>query len=102
MILPLAVSTEHSNQPLGQNTVERGNEVIRLNTHVQEAADDVDHVVRVDSCKYEVTRQRGLNRDLRGLGIANLAHHDLVRVVTQYGTQTTIKREPLLLVHGNL
>src|SRR5678815_4568968 len=102
MILALAVDTQHTNQSLSQNTVERRHEVVRLNTHVQETPDHVDDVVRVYRCKYEVTSQRGLNRDLRGLRVADLTDHDFVRVVTQDGTQATIERESLLLVDGNL
>src|SRR5678815_1136848 len=102
MICALAIRTQHTNQSLRQHTVERRHEVVRLNAHVQETSDHVDHVIRVYSCKYEVTSQRGLNRDLGGLRIANLADHDLVRVVTQNRTQTTIECESLFLVDGNL
>ena len=56
----------------------------------------------MNSREYEVAGQGRLNRDLRGFGVANLADHDLVRVVTQDRTQTTIEGESLLLVDGNL
>ena len=83
MILPLAISTQHANQALRQNAIERRDEVVRLDTHVQKPPNHVDHVVRVNSGKYEVAGQRGLNCDLRRFRVANLADHDLVRVVTQ-------------------
>ncbi|MCY1455500.1 hypothetical protein D9M71_726380 [compost metagenome] len=39
--------------------------------------------------QHQVPRQRGLHRNLGGLPIADLAHHDHVRVLSQDGTQTT-------------
>src|SRR3990172_22743 len=47
-------------------------------------------------------RRRRLNGDLRGLGVADLADHDLVRVVAQDGAEAAREREPLLLVDRNL
>src|SRR6185369_11153299 len=79
MVLPFAVHAKHTNQSLGQHTVERRDKVIRLDTHVQETPDHVDHIVRVYRCKYEVTRQRGLNRDLSRLVDGNL--RDAVQLV---------------------
>jgi hypothetical protein len=52
--------------------------------------------------KDQVARQRRLNRDLRGLGVADFADHDLVRVVTQNRPQAARKRQALLLVDRNL
>ena len=46
--------------------------------------------------------ERGVDGDLRGLGIADLADEDLVRVVAQDGAQAAREGEPLLLVDGNL
>ena len=46
--------------------------------------------------------QRRLHGDLRGLGVADFADHDLVRVVAQYGAQSPRKAQPLALVHGDL
>ena len=42
---------------LGENAVQRGNEVIRFDTHVEKTPQDVDHVVGVDSGEDKVTRQ---------------------------------------------
>src|SRR5690349_15636212 len=102
IILPLAISAQHANQPLGQHAIERRDKVVRLDAHVQETSDHVDDVVGVNRGEHEVPCKRGLNRDLRGLRVANLADHDLVRVVTQNGTKTTIERQSFLFVHGNL
>src|SRR5207237_3932214 len=77
-------------------------EVVRLYPHVQEPADNVHHVVRVDGRKDQVAGKRGLNGDLCGLGITNFADHDLVRVVTQNGAQAAGKSQSLLFIDGNL
>ena len=62
----------------------------------------VDHVVGVDGRENQVTGQRRLDRDLRGLGVTDFADHDLVRIVTQNRTQPAGKRQPFLLVDRNL
>ena len=56
----------------------------------------------MDSGKHQVARQRRVDRNLRGLGVANLPYQDLVRIVPQDGPQTASEGEPLLFVHGNL
>src|SRR5258708_11215194 len=48
----------HSHQALRQNAIERRNKIVGLYPHVEEAADDVNHVVGVDSCKHQVSWQR--------------------------------------------
>src|ERR1700720_861941 len=62
---PLAVHAYDTDQPLRQNTIQRRDEVVRFNSHVNEAADHVGNVVRMDGGKYEVSGERGLNCDLR-------------------------------------
>src|SRR6266436_4250951 len=93
---------DDSYQPLRQNTVQRRHKVVRLDAHVQEAPQHVHYVIGVDGCEHEVTRERRLDRDLRGLVIANFAHHDFVRVVTQNGTQTAGEGQTLFFVDRNL
>ena len=66
-----------------KNAVQRRNEVVRIHSHIQKSAENVDHVVGVNRRKHQVTGQRGLNRDLRGFHVADLSHHDLVRIVAQ-------------------
>src|SRR5258708_2018426 len=46
----LAVRTNDAYQPLRQNAVHGGNKIVRLHTHVQEAAEHVHHVVGVHRC----------------------------------------------------
>src|SRR5215831_7052631 len=102
MISAPAKSAQHPDQALGQNTVQRRHEVVRLDAHVKEAPDHVDHVVRVDRGKYQVAGQGRLNGDLRGLFVTNFTDHDLVRIVTQNRAQPAGKGQTLFLVHRDL
>src|SRR5687768_3199164 len=56
VMTPFTIRTEHSYQALRKYAVERGNKVIRLNTHVEKPADNVDDVVCVYCRKHQVTR----------------------------------------------
>ena len=80
----------------------RRNEIVRFDSHVDEAPDDVRNVVGVHGGEYQVAGERRLNGDLRGLVVADFAHHDLVGVVAQDGTQPARKGQSLFFVHGNL
>src|SRR6478609_11273291 len=93
---------DHSHQALGQYAVQRGNKVVRLHAHIQEASQHVHHVIGVDGGENQVTGKGGVDGNLRGFLVADFAHHDFVRIVTQDGTQAPGKRESLFLVHGNL
>src|SRR5712672_397467 len=99
---PLAVHTYDAHQPLRQNTIQGRDEIVRFNSHVNETADNVGNVVRMDSRKYQVSGQRGLNRDLRRFIVSNFADHDFVRVVAQDGTQSASECQPFFLIDGNL
>src|ERR1044072_2028276 len=98
----LAMRAKHSDEPLSQHAVQRRNEVIRLDSHVEESANNVNDVVGVDGREYQVARERRLNGYLRGLGVADFTDHYLVRVVAQYAAKTASKGQPLLLIDGNL
>src|SRR6185503_12893925 len=98
----LAMSAKHSDEPLSQHAVQRRNEVVRLDSHVEESANNVNDVVGVDGREYQMARQRGLNGYLRSFGVADFTDHYLVRVVTQYAAKTASEGQPLLLVDGNL
>src|SRR5712692_7181927 len=98
----LAIWTDHANEPLRHDAVESGDKVVRLDAHIDEAADDVGHVVGMDSGENEVAGEGRLDGDLRGFLVANFADHDLVGVVTQDGAQASREGEALLLVHRNL
>src|ERR1700733_6292902 len=81
-----AVLADGADQALGEDAVERGDEVVDLDTHIDEAAEHVDHV----------------DGDLGSFVVADFADQDLVRVVTQDRAQAAGKREALFLVHRNL
>ena len=52
--------------------------------------------------KHEVPCQRRPNGDLRRLAVADLAHHDDVRVLAELGAQHTCKRESDVGPHARL
>src|SRR6478752_149890 len=93
---------QQPHKPLRQNTVKRRNEVIRFDAHVDKSADNVDNVVCVDRCKYKVTGQCRLNRDLGSFLVTNFADHYLVWIVTQDRTQSPGKGQTLLFIHWYL
>ena len=99
---PLAVQADVPDQPLRQHAVQRRDELIRLDAHVQEPAEHVEDVVGVDRREDQVPGQRGVDRNLRGLVVADLADHDLVGIVPQDRPQPARERQPLLLVDRNL
>jgi hypothetical protein len=70
---PFAVRADLAHEALGEHAIERGNELVRLDAHVQEPAEHVDDVVGVDGREHQVARQCGLNRDLRGFRVADFA-----------------------------
>src|SRR5215472_6690424 len=98
----LATITDEANEALSENTVESGDEVVGLDAHVDEAADDVGDVVGVDGGEDEVAGERRLDGDLRGFLVADFPDHDFVGVVAKDGAQSAGKGETLLFVDGNL
>src|SRR6266542_4101828 len=100
--LVLALGADAAHQALGQHAVERGDEVVEVDLHVEEAAEDVDDVVRVHGGEDQVAGQRRLHRDRRRLLVADLADHDLVGVVAEDGPEAAREGEALLLVDGDL
>jgi hypothetical protein len=54
-------------QALGDDAVEGGDEVVGVDAHVHEAADDVEHVVGVHGGEHQVAGERRLDGDLGGL-----------------------------------
>ena len=101
-IVDRAVRAAHPHQPLRHDAVQGGDEAVGIDPHVDEAADDVEHVVGVHGGEHQVAGQRRLHGDLRGLRIADLADHDLVRVVAQDGAQAAREGQALLLVDRDL
>ena len=54
----LAVDADVPHQPLRQDAVERRDELVGLDAHVQEPAEHVEHVVGVDGGEHQVAGQR--------------------------------------------
>src|SRR6266849_4611763 len=98
----LAIFANEANQALGHDAIQSGNEIVGLDSHVDETADDVGHVVGVDGSEHQVPGERGLNGDLRGFLVADFADHDFVRVVAEDGAQTAGEGKTLFFVDGNL
>ena len=55
LMTALTERTEHPNQPLRQHAVERGYEVVRLNSHVEETTYHIYNIVRVYGSEHKVT-----------------------------------------------
>src|SRR5260370_9854999 len=94
----LATLADHPHQTLREHAVQSGDEIVRLNPHVKKAAYDIHHVVGMHRGEHQVAGERGLNGDLCGLAIADLAHHDLVRIVAQDRAHPSSEGHPLLLL----
>ncbi len=93
---------DDAHQALGQDAIERGDEIVGLDAHIQEPSQHVQHVVGVHRGEHQVSGERGVDGDLGGLLIADFADHDLVRVVAQNGAQPAREGQPLLLIDRNL
>src|SRR6476646_4730223 len=97
-----AVVADQAHQSLRQDAVERGDEVVGLHAHVQEASDHVHHVVGVYGGEHQVAGERRLDGDLRGFRIANFSHHDLVGIVAQNGAQPAGEGQPFFFIDRDL
>src|SRR5581483_5970504 len=93
-----AVLADGTNQPLGQDAVECGDEVVGLDAHVEEAAEYVDHVVGVDGGEDQVAGERRIDGDLGGFLVTDFADEDLVGIMAQDGAQSAGEREAFFLV----
>ena len=80
----------------------RRRHVERRHAHVEEPQQRRRRVVRVQRRQHEVARLRRLDRDVRGLEVADFADHDDVRVLAQERPQRDGEREPGLLVDVDL
>src|SRR3990172_10148108 len=98
----LAAGTNQPNESLSQHTVQRGYEMVRLDSHVQKSAQHIHDIVGVNGGKNEVACQGGLNGDLSSFGITNLAHHDLVRIVAQNRAKAARECQSFLFIYRDL
>ena len=73
-----------------------------IDAEIGQPRDGARRVVRVQRGEHQVAGERGLDRDLRGLVVADLADHDHVRVLAQDGAQRLGEGEVDLRVHLRL
>ena len=69
-------SKRRADEALGEDGLERRGDEVGLDAHVHEARAGAGGVVRVQRGEDEVAGERRLHRDLRGLGVADLAESD--------------------------
>src|SRR5271165_6272250 len=62
-----AMRTDDAHQPLGEDAVQRGNEVIQIDADIQKTSQHVKHVVGVDSGEDQVASESGVDGDLGSL-----------------------------------
>ena len=98
----LAVRAQHADEALGQHGFEGGGDEIRLHSHVDQAREGPGGVVGVERGEYQMPGERRLHRDLGGLGVADFADQNNVRVVAQNRPEPARKGEPGLFVDLNL
>ena len=83
----LAVRADAPDEALRRDEDDGRRDEVRLDAHVHEAVDRGGRVVRVERREHEVARERGLDRDLGRLEVADLADEDDVRVLPQERAQ---------------
>src|SRR5579862_780200 len=77
------VGAELASKALREHSADGRARKERLDSHLVETRDRSWRVVRVERREHEVTGEGGLDRDLGRLAVANLTHHDHVRVGTE-------------------
>ena len=82
-LVAAALLANAPNQALGQNGEQRIPEIEGVGAHVQQASHRFGSAVGVQRGKHQVASQRGFNGDFRCFLVANLAHHDHIRVGPQ-------------------
>ena len=100
--LDLALLADLTRETLGQHEVDRSGHQERLDAHVQQTGDRARRVVGVERRQDQVTRQRGLDGNLRGLEVSNLTDHDDVGVLTQERAQCRGEVQADVFVHLHL
>ena len=97
-----ALAAQPPHQALGHDQQHRGGDVEGRHAHVGQAGQGLGGVVGVQGGQHQVARLRRLDRDLRRLQVADLTHHNDVRVLTQEGAQGGGEGQARLGVHVDL
>ena len=98
----LAIRAVATHQSLRDQAAQHRGQQEPFHPHLDQSRDGADGRVGVQRRNHEVAGHRGFHRDLRGLAVAYLAHHDDIRVLTQDRAQTTRKAEVSLGVDLHL
>ena len=91
-----------AHEPLGHRAAQRGRDRRVVEAQVRKATDGTGRVVGVQRREHEVAGERGLGRHRGGLGIADLAHEDDVRVLAQDRAERRREGHALLGLHLDL
>ena len=73
-----------------------------MHAHVPQPRDAAPCAVRMDRREHEMARQRAADRHRRRIGVADLAEHDDVRVLTQKGAQRSAEGQADLFLELHL
>ena len=95
-------SHSRPHQPLRGDEPQRRRQVVRRDADVDQPRDGGGRVVRVQRREHEMAGLRGLHGDVGGLGVADFADHDHVRVLTHERPQRDGESEPGLVAHADL
>ena len=91
-----------SDQPLGENGLQRGSQQERRHSHVAQPRDRTRGVVGVQCAEYHVAGQRRLHGNLGRLQVADFAHQDFIRILTQDRPQALGERVADRLIDRHL
>ena len=81
-------------QALSRDQDHAGGDVERRDAHVAHARERGWGIIGVQRGQYQVASERGLDGDLCGLEVANLAHHDDIRVLPEKCPKTIYECHP--------
>ena len=97
-----ALRAHPSHQTLRQYRQQRVGKIEGVHAHVDQAGDGLGSAVRMQSRQYQMPGQRRFNGNLGRFLVADLAHHDDVRVGPQEGSQGLGKSPVNLGIHLDL
>src|SRR5438270_2443269 len=93
----LAVTAQPPRQALRNDETHRGGDGVGLDPHVDDAGEGLRRIVRVQRGQHQVAGLRRLDGDLGRLEVADLAHHDDVRVLAEEGAHGRGESQPDLV-----